>query len=56
MYGAKNVCRLLISHGQELPLGDLVEIRKQNTFEEAEEPEPETKDRTMTAAQLAESH
>jgi vacuolar-type H+-ATPase subunit E/Vma4 len=43
---------LLKSHNQELALGDLAEIRKKNAFEEAEEPETEAKERTMTAAKL----
>jgi hypothetical protein len=32
----------------------LVEIRKQNTLEEAEEPHPEPKERTMMVSKLTE--
>jgi hypothetical protein len=45
---------LLNSHGQELTLDDLVEIRKQSALEEAEESEPECKERTVTVLNLAE--
>jgi hypothetical protein len=46
----------LNSHHQELTLGDLDEIRKQSTPEEAEEPEPESepKEGTVMIAKLTE--
>jgi hypothetical protein len=55
MFDAKNVFTLLKFHSQELTLGDLVEIRKKNTFEEAEEPKTEAKERTITATKLTET-
>jgi len=42
------------SHEQELTLKTLVEIQKQNTLEEAEEPEPGPEDRTVTVSELTE--
>jgi hypothetical protein len=45
---------LLNSYDQELALNDLVEIRKQSALEEAEEPEPVPKVRTMTVTKLTE--
>ena len=36
------------SHERKLTLENLVEIQKQNTLEEAEEPEPGPEDRTVT--------
>jgi len=42
---------LLNSHDQELTFGDLVEIRKQSALEEAERPEYEPRDRTVTVLQ-----
>jgi hypothetical protein len=47
-YDAESVSELLNCHDQELTLGYLLEIRKQNGLEEAEAPEPEPKERTMT--------
>ena len=43
---------------QELTLDHLVEIRKQNAFEETEEPEPEPepKERTLTVLKLTAGH
>ena len=40
--------QFLNSHDQEVTLDDLVEIRKQSALDEAEEPEPEPKKRTVT--------
>jgi hypothetical protein len=53
-YNAEEVFELQNSHDQELTLDDLVEIRKQSAFEEAEETEPEYKERTVTVLNLAE--
>jgi hypothetical protein len=40
--------QLLNSHYQELTFDHPVVIRKKNAFEDAEEPDPEPKERTMT--------
>jgi hypothetical protein len=53
-YGAEDVFELLNSHDKEHTLDSLVEIRKQSDLEEAEEPEPETKERTMTISKRTE--
>jgi cysteine synthase len=53
-YGAEDVFELLNYHDQELTLGHLVEIRKQSAVEEAEEPEPDPKERAMTVLNLTE--
>jgi hypothetical protein len=42
------------SHEQVLTLENLVEIQKQNTLEEAEEPKPGPEDRTVTVSELTE--
>jgi hypothetical protein len=48
------ICELQNSHHQEHTL-DLVEILEQRALEEAEEPECEPKERTMTDSSLAEA-
>jgi len=53
-YDAEDVLELPNSHEQELTLENLVEIQKQNTLEEAEEPEPGPEDRTVTVSKLTE--
>jgi hypothetical protein len=45
---------LLNYHDQELTLDYNVEIRKQSALEEAEEPDPEPKERTVTVSKLSE--
>jgi hypothetical protein len=45
---------VLNSHDQQLTLGDLFEIRKQNGLDQAEGPEPEPRDRTMMGLKLTE--
>jgi hypothetical protein len=45
---------LLNSVDQEITLGHPVEFRKQSDHEEAEKSEPEPKEATMTASELAE--
>jgi hypothetical protein len=45
---------LLKSRDQELTLEHPFEIRKQNANEETEEPEPESKERTITVSKLTE--
>ena len=52
MYDAENIFELLNSHDQKLPVYHLIESRKQSAREEAEEPEPESKERTMTILKL----
>jgi hypothetical protein len=47
MYDAEYVLELPNSHEQELTLENFVEIQKQSTLEEAEEPEPGPEDRTV---------
>jgi hypothetical protein len=42
------------SQDQELTLDNLFENQKQNTLEEAEEPEPGPQDRTVTVSELTE--
>jgi hypothetical protein len=49
----KIVFQLLNPYGYELTLDD-VETGNQSALEEAEEPEPESKERTMTVLKLAE--
>lgn len=51
-YSDEDIFTLLNSHHQELTLGDLDEIWKQSTPEEAEEPEP--KEGTVMIAKLTE--
>ena len=46
------VLKLLDSHDRELTLGDLVEIWKQSVLDEAERPEPEPRDRTVTDSEV----
>jgi hypothetical protein len=53
MYDAENILDLLNSHDQELTVYHLIESQKQSTREEAEEPKPEPKGRTMTVLKLA---
>ena len=48
------ICELQNSHHQEHTL-DLVEIPEQSALEQAEEPESEPKERTMTLLSLAEA-
>jgi len=55
MYDAENVVALLNTHDDELTLDHLVETRKQSGFKQAEELEPEPKQRTMRVFKLAES-
>jgi hypothetical protein len=55
MYDAENVVALLNSHDDELTLDHLVETPKQCAFKQAEEPEPEPKERTMCVLKLADS-
>ena len=55
MYDAENVVALLNTHDDELTLDHLVETRKQSGFKQAEELEPEPKQRTMRVLKLAES-
>jgi hypothetical protein len=43
---------LLNSHDQKLLLGNLLKILKKNALQEAEEPEPESRERTMTVYNL----
>lgn len=55
-YGVEDVFELLNAHDQELTLDGLVQIQKQSTLEEADEPEPdpelESKERTMMVSKL----
>jgi len=53
-YSDEDIFVLLNCHHQELTLGDLDEIWKQSTPEEAEEPEPEPKEGTVMIAKLTE--
>jgi hypothetical protein len=53
MYDAENVVALLNSHDDELTLDHHVETPKQSAFKQAEEQEPETKERTMCVLKLA---
>jgi len=53
-YDSENVVALLNSH-DELMLDLLVETRKQSPLKQAEEPEPEPKERTLRVLKLAES-
>lgn len=55
MHAAENVVALLNSHDDELTLGHIVETRKQSSSKQADEPEPESKVRTMRVLKLAES-
>ena len=45
---------MLNSHNQKLTLGNLVELRKKNALEEAEDPEREPKEMAMTFSRLKE--
>ena len=49
MYDAEDILELLKSHDQQLTIDDLVEIQQQSVLEEAEEAEPEPKERTVMA-------
>jgi hypothetical protein len=49
-----DVFELLNSHTQKFTLDNNVEIRKQSTFEAAEEPETESEKRVMTVLRLNE--
>ena len=51
---AMDVFELLNSHTQKFTLDNNVEIRKQSTFEAAEEPETESEKRVMTVLRLNE--
>jgi predicted restriction endonuclease len=53
-YDAEDVSELLNSNDEKLTLDNLVEIWRQSTLEEAEEPQPEQKDRTMTVSKPTE--
>jgi len=53
-YNDEDVFVLLNSHYQELTLGDLDEIWKQSTPEEAEEPESEPKEGVVIITKLTE--
>jgi hypothetical protein len=55
-YDAEDVLELPSSHERELTLENLVEIQKQNTLEEDDEPEPEPGDRAVTVSELTEGH
>jgi len=54
MYSAEYVFELLNSNDKELMLDNLVEIWKQSTLEEAEEPEPKLRDRIIMVSALNE--
>jgi len=54
MYDAENVIALLNSH-DELMFDHLFDTRKQSAFKQAEEQEPEPKERTMRLLKVAES-
>lgn len=54
MYNAEYVFQLLNFNDKELMLDNLVEIWKQSTFEEAEEPELKPRDRIITVSKLNE--
>jgi hypothetical protein len=45
---------MLKSHDPAMKSDELVEFRKQSVVEEAEEPEPEPKERTMAVLKLTE--
>jgi hypothetical protein len=45
---SQGLLELLNFNDQELTLGDLAEIRKQSALDEAERPEAEPRDRTVT--------
>jgi len=47
-YVAEDEFELQEYHDQDLTLNHLVEIRKQSTLEEAEEPEPQPRERNMS--------
>jgi hypothetical protein len=49
-YVAEDVFELQKYHEQDLTLDHLAEIRKQSTLEEAEEPKPQPKERTMSVS------
>jgi hypothetical protein len=46
---AEDVFELLNTRSQDRAVGHIVDIRKQNDLEEDEEPEPESKERTVTS-------
>jgi hypothetical protein len=54
MYNAEYVFELLNSNDKELTLDNLVEIWKQSTLEEAEEPKPKPRDRIIMVSKLNE--
>jgi hypothetical protein len=53
-FDAKDVFDLQKYYDQDLTLDHLAGIRKQNTLEETEEPEPGPKERTMSVTMLTE--
>jgi len=52
-YVAEDVFELQKYHDQDLTHDHLAEIRKQSTLEEAEEPKPQPKERTMSVTVLS---
>jgi hypothetical protein len=54
-YNAEDEFEMLKSHDQALKFEEIVEIRKQSAVEEAEEPEPGSKERIVTDLKLTES-
>jgi len=54
MYNAEYVFELLNSNDKELMLDNLVEIWKQSTLEEAEEPAPKPRNRIIMVSKLNE--
>jgi hypothetical protein len=51
---AEDVLKLLNSRDKKLKIEGHVEIRKQSALEEAEKPDPEPRDRTLTVSKLTE--
>jgi hypothetical protein len=54
MYSAEDDCVFQNFNDQEIMLSDLVEIWKLSVHEEAEDPEPKYKERTMMVLKLTE--
>jgi hypothetical protein len=54
MHNAEYVVELLNSYDKEFMLDNLVEIWKQSTIEEAEEPQPKPRDRIIMVSKLNE--
>jgi hypothetical protein len=54
VYDAEDVFKILKSHDKQLALDHTVGIRRQNAYEDAEEPDLEPEERTVTVWKLVE--